>query len=68
MSIFPERWKGRLIPIKNIPKFYIKDGKTYETRTNTEEKNKINSNANNNKQHIRRTTYFSNKNACIKFR
>ena len=38
MSIFPERWQGRLIPINNIPKYYIKDGKIYETKTNKKTK------------------------------
>lgn len=38
MSIFPERWQGLLIPTHNIPKLYIKDGRTYETRTNKEVK------------------------------
>jgi len=40
MSIFPEKWQGRLIPTHNIPKFYIKDGKIYETKTNKEIKQK----------------------------
>ena len=34
MCIFPERFSGRLIPTDNIPKFYIKKGNTYETKTN----------------------------------
>jgi len=35
MSIFPKRWQGRLIPLYNIPKFYIKNGIIYKTNTNT---------------------------------
>jgi len=38
MSIFPKKWQGRLIPVNNIPKYYIKDGKIYETKTNKETK------------------------------
>jgi hypothetical protein len=34
MCIFPKRWQGRLIPLDKLPKYYIKDGKKYETRTN----------------------------------
>jgi hypothetical protein len=34
MSIFPEKWQGRLIPTHNIPKYYTKNGITYETKTN----------------------------------
>ena len=34
MCIFPERFRGRLIPTDNIPKFYIKDGDVYDTKTN----------------------------------
>lgn len=34
MSIFPERWQGRPIPTNKLPKYYTKDGKIYETRTN----------------------------------
>ncbi len=38
MKIFPNRWIGRKIPVDNLPKYYIKDGKTYETKTNKEVK------------------------------
>jgi len=34
MCIFPKRWGGREIPTYNIPKFYIKKGFIYETKTN----------------------------------
>ena len=34
MSIFPERAQGRLIPLDKLPKYYMKEGKVYETRTN----------------------------------
>ena len=34
MSIFPEKWQGRLIPTHNIPEFYLKKGNVYETKTN----------------------------------
>ena len=34
MSIFPERWMGRGVPTDKLPKYYIKDGKKYNTRTN----------------------------------
>jgi len=36
MSIFPERWMGRGVPTDKLPKYYIKDGKKYNTRTNEE--------------------------------
>ena len=36
MSIFPKKWQGRLIPTDNIPKSYIKNGITYDTKTNKE--------------------------------
>ncbi|CAB4136491.1 hypothetical protein UFOVP584_26 [uncultured Caudovirales phage] len=34
MSILPKRWQGRIIDLNKIPKYYIKDGKKYETKTN----------------------------------
>jgi hypothetical protein len=41
MSIFPERLMGRKIPIENIPKFYVKKGKVYETKSNKEVKRNV---------------------------
>lgn len=38
MSIFPKKWQGRLIPIDKMPKYYVKDGKVYETKTNKRKK------------------------------
>lgn len=34
MSILPKKWLGRLIPLNNIPKYYIKNQSIYETKTN----------------------------------
>ncbi len=42
MSIFPERWMGRIIPTHNIPKTYTKDGKVYCTFTGKKIKKKKN--------------------------
>jgi len=41
MGLFP-RFNARLIPLDKLPKYYIKDGKKYETQTNKEiNKNKL---------------------------
>lgn len=40
MCVFPERWRGRSIPTDKLPKYYIKDGKKYETKTNKQIKMK----------------------------